>query len=83
MWDEVEAAVDLDQQFWAELQSAKPKFLWLPKVNYLTGRWMWLCNAVCAVSGHTIEFSDGAELELTTTRWYKPKDFVVEHLTKS
>lgn len=82
IWDEAMAAVELDEQFWAELQTSEVKFLWWPQHNALTGKRMWLCKAVRAVSGHIIEFSDGAELKLTTTRWYKPRDFVIEKISR-
>lgn len=81
MWDEAEAAVDLDNQFWAELQGSEIKFLWWPQHNALTGRRMWLCQAVRAFSGRVINVG-GAEYEFTTTRWYKPKDFVIEKLKR-
>jgi len=82
MYDEAVAAVELDEQFWAELQSSEIKFLWWPQHNALTGRRMWLCKAVRAFSGRVVNVG-GAEYEFTTTRWYKPKDFVIEHLKKS
>ena len=82
MWDEAEAAVDLDLQFFKELQHSEIKFLWVPKYNYLTGRLMWLRPAVCAISGRVIDLGGGAEYEITTTRWYKPKDFVIENLKR-
>ena len=80
IWDEAEAAVDLDEQFWAELQTSEVKFLWWPQYNALTGKRMWLCNAVRAVSGRVM-YAGQSEYEFTTTRWYKPKDFVVQKLS--
>ena len=80
-WDEACAAVDLDKQFWAELFSSDTKFLWWPQYNALTGQRMWLCRAVCAGSGHIVQ-AGGGEYKFTTTRWYKPKDFVIESLKK-
>lgn len=79
--DEAEAAVELDKQFWAELQTAETKFLWIPKYNALTGNRVWLRRAVCAKSGRVINVG-GGEYEFTTTRWYKPKDFVILQLQK-
>lgn len=81
IWDEAMAAVELDEQFFKELRHSEVKFLWLPKRNALTGRWMWLRPAVYAVSGRVVDMA-GAELEFTYTRWYKPRDFVIEHLKR-
>lgn len=83
MYDEAVAAVELDEQFWAELRTSETKFLWWPQHNALTGRRMWLCNAVCAVSGRVEHIGSGAKYEFTTTRWYTPQDFVVESLKKA
>jgi hypothetical protein len=82
MYDEAMAAVELDEQFWAELRTSETKFLWWPQYNALTGRRMWLCNAVRAFSGRTVEFGSGIQYEFTTTRWYKPRDFVIEKLSR-
>lgn len=75
-WDEAEAAQWLDNQFWKEFQSSQTKFCWLPKRNFETRRLMWLCKAVEAFSGHTVEVG-GGEYEFKMTRWYKPKDFTI------
>lgn len=79
IWDEV---VDLDEQFWEELQTAETKFLWRPRVNALTGKRMWLCWAVCAKSGRKYYAGNGAEFGFTTTHWYKPRDFIIEKLKR-
>lgn len=82
IWDEAMAAVDLDDQFWAELKSSEVKFLWWPHYNALTGKRMWLCKAVRAVSGRVEHIGSGAKYAFTTTRWYKPRDFVIEKLSR-
>lgn len=78
--DEAEAAVSLDEQFWAELRTTELKFLWWPEYNTLTGKRMWLCTAVRAVSGRVIQVGSYADYDLATIRWYKPQDFVIEKL---
>ncbi len=80
-WEEAEARQWLEQQFWAEFQSSQMKFCWLPKRNFETGRWMWMCKAVEALSGHTVDVG-GSEYEFKTTRWYRPKDFTTLALRK-
>ena len=79
--DEADAYNWLENQFWDEFQSSRLVFCWRPKRNAATGKTMWLCKAVEAVSGHTIEVS-GGEYKFTTTRWYRPKDFVIERLSR-
>lgn len=81
IWDEAMAAVELDEQFWAELRTAETKFLWWPQYNALTGKRMWLCNAVCAVSGRVVHAGSGPRYDFTITRWYKPDDFVIQKLS--
>lgn len=82
MYDEAMAAVESDKHFWDQLQSAETKFLWWPQYNALTGRRMWLCHAVCAISGTEIPELKQHGITFTTIRWYKPRDFVVEQLSK-
>lgn len=79
--DEAEAAAWLEKQFWDELQTGKTVFCWKPKRNALTGRLMWLCNAVEATSGHTVVVG-GGQYNFYITRWYTPKDFVIERLSR-
>lgn len=83
IWDEAVAAVELDEQFWAEFLTSETKFLWWPQYNYLTGRRMWLCKAVRATSGVQWPDLEKHGLSFTTTRWYKPKDFVTEYLKRT
>lgn len=81
--DEAEAAAWLDQRFWQNIFSVESKFLWWPQINALTGRRMWLCQAVCVLSGTLEEISPGVgEYELISTRWYREEDYILERLSR-
>ena len=79
--DEAEAYSWLEERFWKNVFSSQYEFLWWPRYNAETGKVMWLCKAVKVESGWVDHVGSGAEYEHIQTRWYKPKDFIMQRLS--
>lgn len=79
--DEAEAAAWLENRFWKNVFSSQYEFLWRPRRDPVTGRLMWLRQAVKVESGYVEHLGSGAEYEYIQTRWYKPKDFTLKSLS--